>query len=337
MKRSTVYNDDLTIRWDEVNNKNKKLLKEFINYCVANDKSPQTCKQYEAQLKVFFCWNLNENDNKFFIDVKKRDFVNFFGWGRAEMGWSPNRLSSLRAVLSSFSNFIERILDEDYPMFRNVIKVLEPIRVEPVREKTIIEKDDIINSIEKLVSENQIQEACFLSLLFSSGMRKSEAVQMKVEYFTTNKKDVFNGLAYATPKIRTKGHGAKGKQIPRSIFKASFDKYLNLWLDKRKELNIENEYLFVVKNNGEYVAASISTFNSWIKRIGDEMGVDLYDNSLRHAFTTYLKKQGYPVDIIQKIQNWASADLVGVYVDSTNEEELDGFFKQLNPDGTYSQ
>ena len=48
----------------------------------------------------------NENDNKFFIDVKKRDFVNFFGWGRAEMGWSPNRLSSLRAVLSSFSNFI---------------------------------------------------------------------------------------------------------------------------------------------------------------------------------------------------------------------------------------
>ena len=155
--------------------------------------------------------------------------------------------------------------------------------------------------------------------------------------FQQNKKDVFNGLAYATPKIRTKGHGAKGKQIPRYIFKASFDKYLNLWLDKRKELNIENEYLFVVKNNGEYVAASISTFNSWIKRIGDEMGVDLYAHSLRHAFTTYLKKQGYPVDIIQKIQNWASADLVGVYVDSTNEEELDGFFKQLNPDGTYSQ
>lgn len=337
MGRSTVYNDDLTKNWSEVDNKNKKLLKEFINYCVANDKSPQTCKQYEAQLKIFFCWNLTENDNKFFVDIKKRDFVNFFGWGRADMNWSSNRLGSFRAVLSSFSNFIERILDEDYPMFRNLIKVLEPIKIEPIRDKTVIGKDDIMAGIEKLVQDGQTQEACWLALLFSSGMRKSEATQMKVAYFTTEQKIVFNGLAYATPKIRTKGHGVKGKQIPRYIFKASFDKYLNLWLEKREKLGINSEYLFVVKSEGKYIPASVSTFNSWIRRIGEEMNVDLYAHSLRHAFTTYLKKLGYPVDVIQKIQNWCSSDMVGVYVDSTNEEELDGFFKQLNPDGTYTE
>ena len=103
MARKTVYNEDLSKEWQVINPKNQKLLKEFIRYCVANDKSPQTRAQYESQLKIFFCWNYRENEDKFFVDVKKRDFINFFGWGR-EIGWSPCRLASLRAALSSFSN-----------------------------------------------------------------------------------------------------------------------------------------------------------------------------------------------------------------------------------------
>lgn len=67
MARTTVYNEDLSKEWQIVNPKNQKLLKEFIRYCVANDKSPQTCNQYEAQLKIFFCWNYRENDDKFLL------------------------------------------------------------------------------------------------------------------------------------------------------------------------------------------------------------------------------------------------------------------------------
>ena len=65
MARKTVYNEDLSKEWQVVNPKNQKLLKEFIRYCVANDKSPQTRAQYESQLKIFFCWNYRENDDKF--------------------------------------------------------------------------------------------------------------------------------------------------------------------------------------------------------------------------------------------------------------------------------
>ena len=99
------------------------------------------------------------------------------------------------------------------------MKVLEKIHLEAVREKTIIEKDDIMTGIERLVALGEYQYACFLSLLFSSGMRKSEAAQMKVSFFTTEKQDGLGGLAYVTPKIRTKGHGARGKQVPRYVFR----------------------------------------------------------------------------------------------------------------------
>ena len=330
MARKTVYNDDLSKEWQVVNKKNQKLLNEFIRYCISNDKSPQTCSQYESQLKVFFCWNYRENEDKFFVDIKKRELVNFFGWGR-EVGWSPCRLASLRAVLSSLSNYIERILDEEYPSFRNIVKVLEPIHLEAVREKTIIEKDDIMAGIERLVALGEYQYACFLSLLFSSGMRKAEAAQMKVSFFTTEKQDALGGLAYVTPRIRTKGHGARGKQVPRYVFRETFDRYFELWLKEREKLGIEIDDLFVIKSvDGKYQPAKAQNFSHWAVKIGELIGVNsLYCHSLRHAFTTYLKRQNFPTDIVQKIQSWGSADMVARYDDRTESEELDVFFSQL--------
>lgn len=330
MARSTVYNDNLAADedWQRVSGKNKRLLQDFLAYCESCDKSPSTRKQYKNQLKIFFCWNERYNNNKFFTDVKKRDFILFFGYGRVELGWSPNRLASLRAVLSSLSNYIERIMDDEYPNFKNVVKVLEPIKITPVREKTVLSAEKVEETLEKLVEEKEYQRACWLALLYSSGMRKAEAVQMKVDFFTPE--NIVFDIMYRTPKIRTKGAGRAGKQVPRYVFTYTFDKYLNLWLEERKELGITNPELFVVKRRDEYVPANISTFNSWATWLSDYMNVDLYAHSLRHLWTTSLARKGYPTAVIQKLQAWSSTALVDVYNDTTDEEELGSFFAQLN-------
>ena len=54
MGRKTVYNENLTKNWENVSKENKRLVKDFIQYCKSNDKSPQTIFQYEEWLKVFF-------------------------------------------------------------------------------------------------------------------------------------------------------------------------------------------------------------------------------------------------------------------------------------------
>lgn len=329
-KRSTVYNDDLvdSKTWSEVNDENKRLLDGFINYCVSNDKSKETIYQYTQQLKVFFCWVKKNLKNKFFIEMKKRDFVDFFGYGRTQMGWSPNRLASFRAVLSSFSNYIERILDDEYPFFKNIVKVLEPIHIEPVREKTVISGEEMQSAIKALVDSGNIQEACWLSLLYSSGMRKSEIKQIKTSFFDDSSL-VFNGLMYKTPKIRTKGRGTNGKQINKYIFVYTFKPYLDLWLKKREELGIDNEYLFVTKRMNAYEPADIGTFNSWADRVGKIIGKDFYGHCARHSWCTQLSKSGYPKEIIQKIQGWASSEMVDIYNDTDTEDELARFFEKI--------
>ena len=330
-KRKTVYNSNLTndAEWKEVYRGNQKLTRDFINYCISMDRSPATLNQYEQQLKVFFVWNLRENYNVSFIQLKKRDFVSFFGYGRNELGWSSSRLASFRYVLSSLSNYIERILDDEYPNFKNLVKVLEPISVEPIREKTVLNADDIERIMKELSEKGEYQEACWMSLLFSSGRRKAEVAQMKVEYFTKNNL-IFDGLMYRTPKIRTKGKGSRGKQVPRYIFAYTFDPYFEKWMEEREKLGIKCEYLFVVKRGGEYVPATIPTFNSWAKRISEKFDIDFYNHACRHAWCTNLKKRGYPQSVIQKLQNWATADMVSIYDDTTDEEELGDFFSKMS-------
>lgn len=326
-QRSTVYNaifSDVK-EWENVNRSNVKLVREFLNFCASSNRSPNTIYQYKEQLKIFFIWNSKENLNKIFYDIRRRDFVNFFGYGRSEMGWSSSRLASFRSVLSSLSNYVEVYMDDERPDFHNQIKALEPVHVTPVREKTVLNDQQIDQALKSLVEAGDIQEACWLSLLFSSGMRKAEALQMKVSFFKPE--NIVFDIMYKTPKIRTKGRGKEGKQVPRYVFAYTFQPYLDLWLEKRAELGITNEDLFVKKKGGEYIPATISTFNSWAQKIGTILNVDFYAHGVRHAWTTRLKKDGYPDNIVQKLQNWANVDMVALYNDTGDEEELENFFK----------
>jgi hypothetical protein len=51
--------------WEKVLDKNKRLLKEFIEYCQSKDMSPKTIEGYEGDIRICFVWNLQNNDNKF--------------------------------------------------------------------------------------------------------------------------------------------------------------------------------------------------------------------------------------------------------------------------------
>ena len=335
MGRSTVYHELVTpIKWDEVNNKNKELMKEFIEYLRAANKSPATIKQYEAQLKTFFVFVLERCENKFFVDLKKREFVKYFGYLSNELEVSTNRICSMRAVLSSLSNYIERIMDEEYPHFKNLIKVLEPVKKSAVREKTVLSLDEINACLEKLVADKKYQVACAFALLASSGARKSELVQFKVSDFDESRL-IFKGAAYQSADMRTKGAGKSGKVIPRIVFReiVGFDKYLNLWMKQRETLGIKNEELFVVYRDGNYVPATISTANSFARTIGTYLGKDFYCHSMRHAFTTSLLRSGFSVSTVQNIVQWQSADLVAVYDDRSKEEAIGGFMDSFIENG----
>ena len=329
-KRTTVYHEIVTQeKWEKVNEKNKKLIVEFVDYLQSANKSPMTIKQYESQLRTFFVFVLERCENKFFVDLKKRDLIKYFGYLTNELEVSPNRICSMRAVLSSMSNFIERIMDEEYPQFRNIVKVLEPVDKSFVRERPALTMDQIKECLEKLEEDKKYQVACCLAVLAASGMRKSEIIQMKMEYFEEDRL-IYNGLAYETDKIRTKGRGKAGKIVTRIVFRnlVDVDHYIDLWRKKRTELGIKDEYMFVVYRNGSYEPATQTTINSFARTISKYLGEDFFIHNIRHTTSTALELAGYPIDVVQTIFRWADPKMVKYYSNISDTQSLERFFAE---------
>jgi hypothetical protein len=100
-------------------------------------------------------WLLEHCGNKSFTEVKKREWVKFIGYLTGDLKVSSNRISSIKSAMSSLSNFIETILDEDYPSFRNIIKIIPTPGKQTVREKTILTTEQIDAGLEELVKRKK--------------------------------------------------------------------------------------------------------------------------------------------------------------------------------------
>ena len=138
--KKQITSPELTAQF---NPKNVKLVDKFLKY-KNTSKSDGTVTGYTSDLNIFFTWNLLENDNKLFTDMKKIEFADFFGYGVEELRWSSNRFSRIRSALSSLSEFIERFYDEEFLNYRNIVlKAVDLMPKSPVREKTILSEEQI--------------------------------------------------------------------------------------------------------------------------------------------------------------------------------------------------
>ena len=138
--RNKITSKEITAK---INPENIKLMKRFLKE-KSTRTSDRTIVVYESNMTMFFTWNYLHNNDKFFIDIKKLEFADFFSFAVDELRIGSAKLNNMRSVLSSFSNFIEKFFDEDYPSFRNVIlRVVESSPKETRREKTVLTDEQV--------------------------------------------------------------------------------------------------------------------------------------------------------------------------------------------------
>ena len=304
MGRKTVMNDLTTP--EEIaayNSENRQLKEDFLEYLRSTQRSPGTLKGYNSDLDIFFVWNMKYNGDKSFVNLTKRNIVAFQNWLITENKNSPARVRRIKSALSSFSNYIENICDDEYENFRPIIRKIENPVNTTVREKTVLTREQLDYLLDTLVKQGNEQIACCIALAAFSGRRKSELVRFKVSYF--DESNVYLGSLYKTPeKIKTKGRGL-GKYIYCYTLKHDFQPYLDLWLEKRARLGIENEELFVVRHGNGYTPATDQTVSGWAEQCERILGVPFYMHSLRHFFTTQLSaEKNLPDEVIKKLVGW---------------------------------
>ena len=307
----------------QINSKNIKLAERFLKN-FATKRSPNSVISYKSNLRIFFTWNLLFNDNKDFVDIRKIEFADFFDYAVTELGWHSNRFAQCHSCLSSFSAWIENYFDDDYPLFRNLLSKIEKPVKENVREKTVLQKEDIDKLFEYFDENDMIQDACLLALAISCGARISELAS-----FTTDLIDednvVFDGLFLeTTKKIKTKGRGVNGKMLTKYILKDMFIPYYKKWLEVRKEImkknNKDHDFIFVTKEGNP---ANADRLRDWMSKWSDVVGQPCYPHNFRHYHISFLKKLELEDDFIVYLTGWSEStghSMVAVYNDLTAKD-----------------
>lgn len=311
----------------QCNTKNIELGKDFLDYLRSVDRSPNTIDAYAHDLNIFWVYLLQHCDNKFFVDLSKRDISKYQSYCLTEYKWSPARMRRVKSTLSSLSNYVENMLDDEFENYKPIVRKIENPVNEKVLTKTVLEDEQLTALLDKLVNDGKYDKACMLSLAMNSGRRKSELPRFKVSYFTDE--NIIYGSLYRTPEqVKTKGRGSLGKRIVLYVLSKPFKPYLDLWMNYRNENGIESEWLFPKKINGKYVNEPIDskTLDSWAETFSNILGVDFYWHSLRHFFTTACSRSGLPDDVIQMLIGWSSLDMVMVYKDVTPDEQFEKYF-----------
>ena len=316
--RKVITSDELIA---SINKENVKLMERFLKN-FATKRSPKSVTVYKSNLQMFFCWNVEFNDNLFFVDFKKYMLLDFFDYCCAELKWSSARYSQMHSCLSSFSTFIEDIYDEQYPNFRNLLPKIEKLPKEVVRKKSIFTKEELDGLMTKLGEEDRIQEQCLLALMMSSGSRASELGRFTVDIIDENNTAFEDLFLETTEEVRVKGRGVNGKSLIRYILKDTFLPYYRKWLPIREQIMKENNqshnHIFINKN-GE--PATAITFRGWAERWNDYLDKPFYIHSIRHWYTTHLVSTiGLEQELVQEIIGWTSSDMVAIYNDSTAKD-----------------
>ena len=306
----------------QINPKNIKIMNLFIK-----DKdrkcSEQTIKGYQSDLNIFFCWNVLENENKFYPDIKKSEMSMFFSYCIDELKWNGKRFARMRSVLSGLSDIIIKYYDDEYPTFRNFINsVIESIPKPPVRPKTVLTDEEADYLLKYLKDSGEYQQACFLALAMYSGCRIAELEQFTIDLIDENNVAFGGVMLETTRKIRCKGFGKEGHVIYKYIIKDLFLPYLKLWIPEREKLlkekgNGEEKALFL-KLNGE--KATQNVFRGWIEKWEKIIKKPLYPHMLRHRLVTYLTSLGLSSDYIVAIIGWKDSKMVNVYNDLEDKD-----------------
>lgn len=317
---------------EAINPKSQKLVNRFLKN-FETKRSSGSVKVYRSNFNIFLCWNLDNNENKPYTEIRKIEFVDFFDYAATEMQWSPNRYAQMWSCLNSFGTFIENILDEEYPDFRNHVSKIEKIPKAKVRKRTVLREEQVENLLNYLANEiGETQDACLLALAVCSGARISELFRFTTDLINEDNTAYDGFFLETTDQIVTKGQGKNGKLLYKYILKDMFLPYYYPWLEKRAKVMEENgqnhNFLFIRRDG---TPATHTSGRSWMKKWENYLTnldpgnpekeqVHLYAHCLRSYLCSYLARNNIPQELTVELFGWASADMYNIYNDVTAKD-----------------
>lgn len=279
-----------------------KYISEFLEYLkIEKNYSDNTITNYEIDLKEFNEFIISINNELLTVTYKDvRKFLEHLD----ELKYSNGSVSR---KISSLKSFYHYLIMKKYISSSPLELVTYPKK--PLRLPKFIEYGEL-EELFKVPDTNTdlgIRNLLILEMLYATGMRVSELVNIKL-----------SDINFESKEIKTLGKGSKERICYYGEYaKEALDNYLEY--SRYNLLNgKDSEYLFINKNGTNLTDRGVRLI---IDNIIKEAGVKtkISPHTLRHTFATHLLNEGADLKVVQELLGHKNLQTTQVYTHISNE------------------
>lgn len=286
----------------KLNKNNKDILEKYQIYLltVKQKEEKTTVSSYIEDIYKYLEY-IENNKIKTALDIEYQDITNYLKY----LDNNNYETSSIIRKIVSIKLF-HKYLSEEYKIKDVSSKIINPrLRRKLPNILTIEEVDNLLDI--KLNTPFDYRNKAMLELMYSSGLRVSELVDLKL-----NNIDLDNGY------VRCLGKGKKERIIPIGEIAIEYlKKYINEYRNSMKKgYYTENVFL---NNHGKNITRQ--GFFLIIKNIAKEKNIDknITPHMLRHSFATHLLNNGANLRTIQEMLGHSSITTTQIYTNVSND------------------
>lgn len=270
----------------------KEYISDFVNYLVLErGLSDNTVRAYKTDCLQFSSF-LSEEKNNQVNDISKEDFISFLSDLQTK-GYSS--ASSARKTISirEFFAFLKR---------ENYINVNE---IKFIESPTVWSKIPVVltcEEVENLLNAPDttcwigLRDKAFFELLYSTGMRVSEACDL----------DLYD---IKECEVLVRGKGGKDRMVPINPIAIGF---IDAYLGKSRLDNPENA-VFLNENGKRIDRVSIwKRLKYYTNKAGIKKKVS--PHTLRHSFATHMLEGGCDLRVLQEILGHSDVNMTSRYI-----------------------
>lgn len=319
-----LYNEDT---WKKVNRENKDLLEDYVLEMKAEGKSKGTIDQYTADIKGFFCWLHDNQDNKSVLRCKKRVFRRFF-LDCQDMGSSAARINRQQCSLRTMLSFAEADDDEYEDYENNQMRTVKGLQKESVRDIVFLEDYEIKDLIKELISRGKYRQAMFVAIAYESGARKNELAQIDRESFHGQGNETNEVIGKRKKKFRLRFYKWSKNIYDNFIYEEGVESgplFYNTRKDVREPLSPDNYYQWIVdcRKILAEIGYGFKPFN--VHSFRHSCAENLLNGSHRNILDVF-NKESMDIKEIQLLLHHKSVETTEIYVrDRTEERERELF------------
>lgn len=288
-------------------------LDEFLNHLnVERGLSPNTLAAYRCDLEKFIVF-LGRKGVGGFEKVKREEVIDFL-MEEKDRGLAPGSLSRLLVSIRMLFRFLT---SEGY-LRRDVTEVIESPRLWQTLPG-VLSIDEVESLLRQPDSGNKYgcRNRAILELLYASGLRASELVELKVSDV-----NLVSGF------VRSRGKGSKERIVPVGrVAVAAIKSYL----EESRPLFRKSEQPFLfLSQRGKPISRQWlwRIVKKYIRRAGIKKKVS--PHTLRHSFATHVLSRGADLRVVQEMLGHSNISTTQIYT-HVDRERLREVHRKFHP------